>query len=648
MFKVGTLLGTLFVILLFTSNVRSISPEILIEEGGEVSSSVLTKIRTAIDRFVKSITEDTFSDKTEIDQFFKLRIQKILLSILSSEGYFCPTLELSLDNLENKKTWNIRIIPGKQSLISNANLKISGPANLIQSDPSFVKRIEALQERWKNQIGEPFNNTEWRKKKLSLLSEIASKDFPFCHIVQSSARISDDKMMVDLSLHIDSGPRVTLGALNVHGLKRNSKDVVNRYVKYNFGETFDQKLVNAWKKNLQSTGFFRGVFVSLSDSTAEDFYPVNNSTGMNDKNHSSGTVAEGEYYLDNSFSDKNNLQKNVLLNTSEINLPVQIKVIEAPKKRAALSFGIDDDAGFQLESLYRQNIVNSNPLILSTGFSIDRLHQRAFIDFNFMPSIDLIRHRHDRNAFGFLIDCSDIQEVKVYRFALGATHIQQINRGHSNQIKYDSHLGTLIAYDLVQRNSINFKLPSLIGTFELARNNIDNQYNPRRGNSVFLGFAAGITFNEINSYTKVKFRIQKWWPFGLSDFIYSRFEIGKAWLGSNVNKVPDDFGFRTGGAHSIRGYGYQSIGVKRGDAVIGGSRLVLFSFEYNHNFREKLGLGLFIEGGNASDEFKIKSLAIGYGIGIRVQTLAGPILFDIAYGVKDKTIRSHFSLGISF
>ncbi len=635
-------------IIFFSTSTICASLEVLVEATGDLSGLVLSKIRHASDVIANSIPDSNTLDKKEMGRLFKNRIQDAILSTLASEGYFSPTL--ILDSIDTEcKVWKILINPGQQILISNINLEVSGLNNQTQSHVSLNKKINALRTEWALQIGKPFNNAQWGKTKTYLLSEIASKDFPLAYIVESSAIINISKTGVNLSVHINCGPRVMMGSLNTYGFNKTPRNILNRYIKYNKGDSFDQKLLDNWKRNLQLTGFFRGVFISLDDSGSEDPYFKESIFRDMNRFNFSGESPKDPLMDTGSKNESHNLKNSLIISEQsepEITLPIKIQVIEAPAKRFALSVGIDDDSGLQLESLYRHNITTYRDLlILSTGLAIDRFHQRAFVDIDPMPSSSISQRR---NALGFLIDCSDIQEVKVKRLALGVTHIKQTERSNSNQVKYESHIETLLAYDWVQRNKISFKLPAAIGNFEWIRSNLDSSHNPCSGNSIVFEFSAGITLDEINFYAKSKLRLQKWWPLGQSDFFHSKAEIGRVWLNnSSINHVPNDFGFRIGGAHSIRGYTHQSIGVRRGDAIIGGSRLALLSLEYNHRFKEKLGLGLFIELGDANDTIKIKDMAIGYGIGVRFQTLAGPLLLDLAYGTRDKKFRSHFSIGIS-
>src|SRR5690606_32659589 len=117
-----------------------------------------------------------------------------------------------------------------------------------------------------------------------------------------------------------------------------------------------------------------------------------------------------------------------------------------------------------------------------------------------------------------------------------------------------------------------------------------------------------------------------------------RGEVGRIWSDKNT-RVPDDFGFRTGGARSIRGYRYLSIGEHRDDAVVGAATLAVASIEYDHYFDERWGMGVFVDAGDAAESFGEMKLHLGYGAGLRVRTPAGPIFLDVAYGQERHDLR---------
>ena len=145
---------------------------------------------------------------------------------------------------------------------------------------------------------------------------------------------------------------------------------------------------------------------------------------------------------------------------------------------------------------------------------------------------------------------------------------------------------------------------------------MDSKYDPREGNLIAVGGGLGVVLNTGEPYTRARLRGQKWWPIGRRDVLTVRGEVGRIWANGKV-QVPDDFGFRTGGARSIRGYKYQSIGLKRNSAIVGAPAMVVGSVEYDHYFNERWGMGVFVDAGDAAKSFGDMSLAVGYGVGAR-------------------------------
>ncbi len=85
-----------------------------------------------------------------------------------------------------------------------------------------------------------------------------------------------------------------------------------------------------------------------------------------------------------------------------------------------------------------------------------------------------------------------------------------------------------------------------------------------------------------------------------------------------------------------------------GNAVLGDAVLFVASIEGTRYFDERFGAALFVDTGNVASTFGSMKLATGVGTGLRVRTPAGPLSVDLAYAVRDKNVRLHFSLGIAF
>jgi translocation and assembly module TamA len=112
--------------------------------------------------------------------------------------------------------------------------------------------------------------------------------------------------------------------------------------------------------------------------------------------------------------------------------------------------------------------------------------------------------------------------------------------------------------------------------------------------------------------------------------------------------IPQDFLFRTGGSNSVRGYAVSKPRRQEGSAIVGGRYLVTMSGEYTHWLNPTWGAAVFVDAGNAVDDWQAMNLAVGYGVGARWRSPAGPLGIDLAYGQRDGKLRLDFSLAIPF
>ncbi|MDH2054493.1 autotransporter assembly complex protein TamA [Achromobacter marplatensis] len=610
-------------------------PEIIVDPGG-VPPAALQAITEAVDAIAR-LAED--QDGGEINRL-RRRARDATLAALATQGYFSPTVTLEAGTDIGGETWDIGIVSGKRTTVSEVDLKFTGRI----TRPEYAQRVQKLRDDWQLKAGQPFINSDWNKAKSSLLDQVSTRDFMLARMTASQADIEADTASAVLRVTIDSGPQVRMGELNTEGLKRVPDKLVQRYVRYSVGSAYDQNRLDTWQQDLQSTAFFRGAFVSLEQPGATQ-QQQQAQEAKSDRARAPGStdLAAATPAGDPSVSGAVPPPPAAYDSDGEVTLPVQVRVVEAPPKRFTASLGVDDEAGLRVESLYRQNVVFGQPLTMETGFSVDRLRQRAYADFLLPPT-----ERGYKDSFGVLADHSDIQGLDVTRYALGATRLQERKGAGDSRVEYETRWGLLLAQDHVKIDGGDeYTLPTLTATAEWLRRDVDNKYDPREGNLIAVGGGVGVTLDTGEPYTRARVRAQKWWPIGKLDVLTVRGEVGRVWSSSKV-QVPDDFGFRTGGARSIRGYKYQSIGLQRDNAVVGAPTLVVGSVEYDHYFNERWGMGVFVDAGDAAESFGDMSMAVGYGVGARVRTPAGPLFLDLAYGQRERDLRLHFSLGIAF
>lgn len=568
-------------------------PEVIIDPGG-VAPEALKAIHGAVDAITR-LAED--QDLEEVSRL-RRRAHDATVSALETQGYFDAVVNLEVGEDYQGETWDIVIQPGERTLVKTVTINFSGRI----TEPEFDERVTNLRQHWPLKPGEIFLNKEWSDAKSDLLQKVKSKDFYYARYNHTRALVTADLSQADLDLDIKSGPRVRMGELYTTGLQRVPESLVHRYVTYTPGEPYDQEKLDNWQQALQSTTFFRGAFVTLDENSAEQ--------EVNDE--------------------------------GEVELPVLVRVTEAPARRFTGSIGADSDNGPRLEALYRQNIVFGLPVWVETGLGLDKNRQRLFADMHLPPTVSGFR-----NSLGVLYDHQDLEGLKQTRAAAGVK--TKYDFATSGRADYESQASLMGVLDesKVRGETSALRSTSLELTGQILRRDVDNKYDPRQGNLVELGL--GVNYPLEKKYStlyRASLRSQFWFPVGNEDVFMLRAEAGKVW--PNSERIPMGFGFRTGGARSIRGYKYQSIGISRASATVGAPAMAVLSAEYQHFFNSTFGMSVFMDVGDAAESFKAMSPHLGYGVGAAMRTPAGPFYVDLAYGQKTHDIRLHFSLGIAF
>jgi translocation and assembly module TamA len=158
---------------------------------------------------------------------------------------------------------------------------------------------------------------------------------------------------------------------------------------------------------------------------------------------------------------------------------------------------------------------------------------------------------------------------------------------------------------------------------------------------------AGVPSVSTRTFGRLIGKSALWWPLDRNTELYARAEAGAVIAGSR-DGIPSPFLFRTGGDTTVRGYAFESLGVQQGQAVVGGRYYAVTSVELTRWIGENWGIATFVDAGNATDSLSHFHFAPGYGVGGRLRTPIGPFRIDLAYGQDAKSVRVHFSVGLSF
>lgn len=116
-----------------------------------------------------------------------------------------------------------------------------------------------------------------------------------------------------------------------------------------------------------------------------------------------------------------------------------------------------------------------------------------------------------------------------------------------------------------------------------------------------------------------------------------RGHAGWIWC-DDFDRMPPDLRFFAGGDQSVRGYDYKAIAPRDADGeLIGASKLLTASLEYNCRVRGPWWAAVFVDAGDAFSRRKDFDLKVGVGLGIRWASPIGQVKLDVARAVGSDT-----------
>ncbi|NTV11379.1 MAG: BamA/TamA family outer membrane protein [Zoogloea sp.] len=512
------------------------------------------------------------------------RARTEVTDLLATEGYFAPVVEGEPDEDGGVR---LAVTPGVRTKVVNVDLEFSG--DIARKDPALVSRVERLRRIWLLRSGRPFRQADWDAAKQGLLDGVANHDYAAARIVESSAEIDAPSATARLRVVVDSGPPFTFGELDISGLADYPSDLLGRFDPPEPGEPFDLDRLLKFQSSLQNTPYFASVVVDIDRDPAHA-----------------------------AFS------------------PIRVQVSEAKPRNLSFGLGASSNTGFRGELGYRDANFRHRAWNLVTGIRIEQLRQAGYADVFFPPGAE---GRVD--SIGGLAEHTNIQSLETERrsVAVNRTHL----RGN-----LETRLGVTYVHEIIlPEGGVRSISNALATNWSWTRRAVDNLLDPRDGHVLNIQIGGAPRILADRDFLRLYARYQHYLPVSRRDVVILRAEAG-ATLATSSQGIPQDFLFRTGGAQSVRGYSYQSLGVKQDGAVVGGRYLGVMSAEYVHWLNRQWGAATFVDAGNAVDERQLFRLNMGYGIGARWRSPAGPLAVDLAYGQTVHSVALHFAVAIAF
>jgi translocation and assembly module TamA len=506
--------------------------------------------------------------------------------VAATEGYFSPRVEVRIE--EAAQPWTVRVTldPGSRTQVGEVDLRFSGPALDDPMSPAIFKRVR---DTWPLRRGQPFRQADWDAAKRRALRELSAFRYAGARIAGSRALVDPETQRASLMVELASGPPFRFGEMRVTGTRRYSDKLVENLSPFRPGHDYDRDKLIVFQRRLLESGYFVSV---QADIEPEDANPAA--------------------------------------------ALVRVAIIEAPKHHVEAGLGYSTDAGPRVELRYSNQDVLDSAWRFRSDLRLDNKIRTLEFDFDSPP-----RTGGYWNSFFARARETDIQNERTRERAAGFAR----NWGAEltpSALLLSAHWEEQQVADAPpdDRHAIYF------GHRRTLRKT-DDFVSPRSGYMAMFELGGSPSALATRPFVRGVISGSFFLPAGRNGDVLLRGQAGRV-VAASREGIPSTFLFRTGGDQTVRGYAFESLGVRQGSAVVGGRRLIVMSGEYTRWIGENWGIAGFVDAGNAWDDTTLFRAALGYGVGARVRTPIGPIRADLAYGEESKQLRLHFSVGFTF
>ncbi len=531
--------------------------------------------------------------------------QERLLSIVSIEqdlerslqalGYYNSEIEVEIQRTE--PVWQARVVvdPGEPVRVRHISVQFKGG---VTQDEVFDQLLSEMPFS----RGDVLHHGEFDTFRSRVLALGLRRGYFDGVLTLSRVEVEPLGGTADIFLHYDSGERYLFGSLD-YDHEQIMSPLLEPLRNFQAGDYYDQAKLQQFQSALQRTGYFSSVLVRPETEIAEN------------------TI-----------------------------VPISLVLFPAERHRFNVGVGFSTDTEERFSVTWRTPRVNRYGHRQETRLQYSRINPSGRFTYTIPlkhPLDDVLQlsARLEDNEFGDLD--SRQQELGVRR---------ETSRG--GWVRGLSLRGLNESWRLLGEDKENSYL--LPGVSFSRRDRTGSAVNPRGGfGQVYQIEAGGEDLGSDIDLLRAtaNFRV-------IATPLHPHRFVGKLDLGAALvadgdeDELAPSLGYFAGGSQSIRGYGYQSIGNEieitdekgvEKSLVVGGTRLLVASLEYQYAFTDAWRGAVFVDGGDAFDEGNF-DMNVGAGFGIHYVTAVGAIRLEIANPVTedDPKWRFHLAVGAEF
>ncbi|ACJ19076.1 autotransporter assembly complex protein TamA [Coxiella burnetii] len=451
----------------------------------------------------------------------------------------------------------------------------------ITGPDAYDRAFLHLYENFPVKAGDFFDSEKYESAKNDLFNVAAGRGFFKARMIRNQILVDLKNYRSTVIIVFDTGPRFLFGTTDFSATPFH-ESFLHRFLQYRKGHYFSQDKVQRTREGLANSDYFSTVVVTPEPQKAQGLY-----------------------------------------------VPVKIHLDMQPKKQYNFGLGFGTDTGPR--ALVSTNLRWINPYGHRFNAYLRAPPSNSALVANYIipgsnPATDLYTF-----SAAFLDQDQDTGKGRSGRLSVS----YQTNVGNWQQIISLTALRERYNLRDLPRTNAGVLYPSISWEHRHA----DNTLNPSRGHSI-VATISGASESVLSKTSFLQTRLD-------TRFLFTAWErtrfIIRASVGytaiKNILNLPLSLQFFAGGAQSMRGFSFNSIGPGRG--------LFVGSFEIQEKIVKNIYLASFIDVGNVSDRLFNEKLKIGVGPGIVLLTPVGMFELTIANAISEpkKPWVIQFSMG---
>ena len=523
----------------------------------------------------KALLQTFAPTEEERIKIFYRNTTKYAYEALKPYGYFKPTITSQIYKQNQDWIIHFRINPGPRMNISFVQVQLIGEGN---QDEAFHNLLTHLPVK----IGEPLNVEHYQKAKNELYSLAAQRGYFDARFVKNQLIIDLPHYQAQIFLIFDTGRRYHFG-LTRFSCTTLRLSFLQRYLNYSEGDYYDNLLIQQTQQDLASSNYFKQVLVTPEPEKA--------------------------------IGDQ---------------VPVKINMIPNNPRQYLMGIGFGTDTGVRGTFGVQLRQLNDR------GHYFDALLRASQRDTSLTANYNIPGKRPAKDLYSLNASAGEIDQVtgKSQSYKFGPNYTTR--RGAWNQAYGIYYLNEHYNLLNLPRRTASLFVPH----YHLGHNHEKALISPKKGYNLNFDVAGGPSTQNVGteSFIQEKLQVKGLYTLNKNTRLLGRGEIGRTDI-DNINNLPLSLQLFAGGAMSIRGYSYNSIGP--------GRNLLVLSGEAQQRVWKDLYFAGFYDVGNVGNKDYLADLRQGVGPGLVWVSPIGSFELTVARRIHDDDhgIRIQFAMG---